>query len=129
MALDLLAKETRDLLEAERLTWRLPFATGSQHRERVFGTPGRAELDRLFAEFDEAQPELELHDAGGAESAVHRFPDRSTSKGRSVTSSWKTTEKALDSLDSAAAGHARSRRITGSPSDGAGSEVNRHGAS
>jgi alpha-ketoglutarate-dependent taurine dioxygenase len=52
-ALELLAKETRDLFEEKRLTWRLPFATGPEHQERVFGTADRAELDRLFAEFDD----------------------------------------------------------------------------
>ncbi|MET7394185.1 TauD/TfdA family dioxygenase [Dactylosporangium sp. NPDC005572] len=52
-ALDRLAKETRELFEERRLTWRLPFPTGAEHQQRVFGTSDRAELDALFAQFDD----------------------------------------------------------------------------
>lgn len=58
-ALGLLAKETRELFEERRLTWRLPFATGPEHQERVFGTSDRAELDALFAGFDDFEYEFD----------------------------------------------------------------------
>lgn len=57
-----LAKETRDLFDDLRLTWRLPFSTGPEHQERVFGTSDRNELEALFAEFDDF--EYDFDDAG-----------------------------------------------------------------
>ncbi|GAA3567728.1 TauD/TfdA family dioxygenase [Amycolatopsis ultiminotia] len=50
-ALELLGAETRRLFEERRLTWRLPFPTGPEHQERVFGTRDRTELEKLFAEY------------------------------------------------------------------------------
>ncbi|MFE9737702.1 TauD/TfdA family dioxygenase [Streptomyces sp. NPDC006477] len=57
-----LAPETRDLFDRLRLTWRLPFPTAPEHQERVFGTADRAELEVLFATFDDF--EYDFDDAG-----------------------------------------------------------------
>ncbi|WP_328908279.1 TauD/TfdA family dioxygenase [Streptomyces sp. NBC_00234] len=48
-----LAKETRDLFDEHRLTWRLPFPTGPEHQERVFGTSDRGELEAMFADYED----------------------------------------------------------------------------
>ncbi|MEY9929770.1 alpha-ketoglutarate-dependent taurine dioxygenase [Catenulispora sp. GP43] len=57
-----LAPETRELFEKQRLTWRLPFPTGPEHQERVFGTRDRAELETMFAGYEGF--EYDFDDAG-----------------------------------------------------------------